>query len=102
MYTTRDDWAGDPHRHNRRVHYRLYMGRDDRPAVICVQDFDYVDYDARLILSPGAWDVEADAEQALAALLTALYVVEQAVPVDLDHGPRARLIAAQVREWWIR
>lgn len=63
---SRDDWSNDPHHLNPDVHYRLYSSlRDDCPVVICVQDFDYFDYDARQILSPAAWDNEDDALLAL-------------------------------------
>lgn len=54
----------DPHRSNSRVHYRLYQGRGG-PTVICVQDFDYLDYDGTKFLSPEAWDDEVDADAAL-------------------------------------
>lgn len=66
---TEDKWAGDPHRYNPNVHFRLYSGQHDRPVVICVQDFDYPDYDPNRILSSQAWDTQDDADAALAALL---------------------------------
>lgn len=54
----------DPHRYNRNVHYRLYSSSHG-PTVICVQDFDYEDYDCTKFLSTEAWDEEADAKAAL-------------------------------------
>lgn len=66
-----DKWAGDPHRYNPNVHFRLYSGRHDQPVVICVQDFDYPDYDPNRILSSQAWDTQDDADAALAELLAA-------------------------------
>lgn len=65
----------DPHRFNPDPHYRLYLGRNGRPVVICVQDFDYYDYDASRFLSPDAWDNQADADAALAALLPTFTIV---------------------------
>lgn len=62
----------DPHRHRDDVHYRLYLPRDGAPTVICVQWFDYFDYDEAGFLSPEAWDDETDAEQALNELVDAL------------------------------
>ena len=40
------DMTGD-HRHNRAVHYRRYLSNrpGQRIVVVCVQDFDYHDYD---------------------------------------------------------
>ena len=59
----------DPHRHTRTAHYRLYLSpRTNRPTVICVQDFDYDDYNADRFLSPEAWDTEEAAERALSRL----------------------------------
>ncbi len=55
----------DRHRSNPEVHYRLYRGRDGKATVICVQDFDYMDYDSTRFLSPIAWDSESEAMGAL-------------------------------------
>lgn len=96
-YLTRDDWDNDPHRYNGDVHYRLYMShRGHEPVVICVQDFDYVDYDARRIMSTDAWDTEA--ERAYAALLPKIAKVQAALPTSMNQDMRDRLIAAAVRE----
>lgn len=57
--------ADDPHRRNPEPHYRLYRDRDGLPVVICVQDFDYPDYDAARFLSPEAWSTEVQANAAL-------------------------------------
>ncbi len=98
-YLTRDDWDHDPHRHNGDVHYRLYMShRGNQPVVICVQDFDYLDYDARRIMSTDAWATETEAERAYAALLPKIAKAEAALPTSMDPDMRARLIAAAVRE----
>lgn len=76
-------WDGDPHRDNPNVHFRLYSDRNGRPTVICVQDFDYPDYNPQRILSSQAWDTQDDAEAALAELLAA------ADPDALKVGDRA-------------
>lgn len=56
----------DFHRFNPRVHYRLYLSpRNEGAVVICVQDFDYYDYDPNRFLSNEAFTNEADAEAAL-------------------------------------
>lgn len=69
-YTAKDDWNGDRYRGDDEVHFRLYLSRsDNKPTVICVQDFDYLEYDARRILSTDAWREESDAEDALINLL---------------------------------
>jgi hypothetical protein len=96
-YTEHNDWTGDPHTGDRRVHYRLYMTPDGKPTLICVQDFDYFDYDARLILSPEAWDREADAEDALVDLLPRINTVAGGLGL-LDGDVRSRVLARLVRE----
>lgn len=58
----------DPHRYRTDVHYRLYQSRSG-PVVICVQDFDYLDYDGTKFLGSEAWEDEVDAQDALAKLL---------------------------------
>lgn len=63
--TEPDDYSRDPHRWTREVHYRLYLDRSGEPVVVCVQDFDYLDYDARRFLSMSAWDDECEADAAL-------------------------------------
>lgn len=101
MYKDRDDWEGDPHRFSPDVHYRLYASPvDGSPVVICVQDFDYLDHDARRILSPYAYSSESDAEMAL--YHTVIRFFEQASDrvsfVITDPDLRGRLIAGAVRE----
>jgi hypothetical protein len=96
MYTRDDDW--DEHRWNPEVHYRLYVGRDGRPCVICVQDFDYFDYDARLVLSPEAWESEFEAEQELLRLLPVLTTAHESVAgLNTERLLGARLVARAVR-----
>lgn len=45
-------------------HYRRYLGFDGLIAVICVQDFDYDDYDASRFLDFRSFDSEEEARQA--------------------------------------
>lgn len=66
----------DPHRMNPDPHYRLYLGRDGHPVVICVQDFDYPDYDDSRFLSPDAWASKAEAESALRELSRLITLTE--------------------------
>lgn len=96
-YTSRDNWSGDTGRHDSRVHYRLYVGRDGSVTVICTQDFDYPDYDARRILSPEVYATEGAAELALVDLLPAVRQAEHELPASLDPDTRARMLAASVR-----
>lgn len=56
------------------VHYRLYLDADGEPCVICVQWFDYPDYDASRFLTEDRHLVEAEAEAALGALLDRHYL----------------------------
>ena len=92
-----DDWDGDPHHINGAVHYRLYAGKNG-PTIICAQDFDYCDYDARRILSPDGWDSEAAAEAALIELLPAVADAERRIgDVSLNPDLRAHLLAHIVR-----
>ena len=44
------------------MHYRHYLGRDDRPTVICVQDFNYLDYDPSRFLDKRAFASEEEAQ----------------------------------------
>ena len=54
-----------PARHTRAVHYRRYLDAEDRIVVICVQDFDYPDYDPARFLDHAAYATEAEAQTAL-------------------------------------
>lgn len=73
------DPMDDPHRHNPDAHYRLYLGSGDHLMVICVQNFDYSDYDQNRFVTYQAWETEEDA---LAALTT---LVDQAHRIVRSH-----------------
>lgn len=97
-YDHPDDWVGDEHHYNPAVHYRLYLSpHSGAPTVICVQDFDYYDYDARRIISPEAWDSEGEAEDALLELAPAIAAASRTVPAGLDPDLRGRLLAREIR-----
>lgn len=101
MYNTKDDWNGDNHRFDPTVHYRLYLSpNDDKPTVICVQDFDYLDYDARRILSSDAWRTDYDAEEALINLLPTFAWAEAALHfISIDSVDlKAKYLARKCRE----
>lgn len=66
-------------RHERAPHYRRYLGREGRATVICVQDFDYQDYEASRFLDSQAFYSRDEAEQ---------------MPIDLTE----MIIAATDRE----
>lgn len=97
-YDRRDDWIGDEHHDNLAVHYRLYLSpHTGEPTVICVQDFDYCDYDARRIISSEAWDSEGEAEDALLDLAPAITAASRTVQTNLDPDLRGRLLARAIR-----
>lgn len=62
------DPAHDMHRGRNDVHYRLYDHSTMGPVTICVQWFDYNDYDPMRIMTPEAYDTEEGAELALELL----------------------------------
>lgn len=62
------DPENDRHRHRDEVHYRLYDHATMGPITICVQWFDYNDYDAMRIMTSEAYDSEEQAELALELL----------------------------------
>lgn len=64
------DPGTDMNRFNREVHYRLYLSpSDNKPCVICVQDFDYRDYDSDRFIGPWAFTKEQKAQDFLEKLL---------------------------------
>jgi hypothetical protein len=63
------DPESERHQHTSAVHYRLYLGRDGRPCVICAPDFDYPDYDQHRLLNNKAFSSEHEADDALRVLL---------------------------------
>ena len=51
-----------------RVYYRMFMGRDDTPCVVCMQWFDELDYDKTRFINEKQYETEELAEQALLGL----------------------------------
>lgn len=67
------DATQDMARNNPNVHYRLYWSkRSQALVVICVQDFDYDDYDDDGFIDYVSYDTEADADRALALTLAVI------------------------------
>lgn len=62
------DPAQDPARHNSDAHYRLYLSpqQGEGAVVICVQDFDYRDYEDDRFIGYQSFATEAEAQAALA------------------------------------
>lgn len=63
------DPTTDSHRSNPKVHYRLYDHPKRGPTVICVQNFDYCDYDAGRIMTPDAYDTEEEAQEVIDSVM---------------------------------
>lgn len=83
-----------PSRFDREVHWRRYLDRKDQISVICVQDFDYVDYDPSRFVDLRAFPTE---EAAKSTPLRVSDVIEVAAgsPQDAVAAEQAaRLIAA--------
>lgn len=74
------DRDSETHMSNPDVHHRLYLGRDGKPTIICVQDFDYPDYDQGRLLSNKAWTDEADANEAMRTLLADAAIIMGVLP----------------------
>lgn len=51
-----------PARNRTTVHYRRYLNTAGQIVAICVQDFDYPDYDPARFLDYEAFDTQAEAE----------------------------------------
>jgi len=56
------------------VHYRLYVRSEStKPIVICVQSFDYIDYDETRFLNDVHYDTEQEAQVELDRLHRLLF-----------------------------
>lgn len=47
--------------HRREVHYRRYLADAGRITVVCLQDFDYCDYDTARFIDEAVFESEAEA-----------------------------------------
>ncbi|MFD8545602.1 hypothetical protein [Streptomyces sp. NPDC059649] len=54
------DMTGDA-RYESAVHYRRYLDRNDEVVVVCVQDFDYHDYEPHRFVDLAAFKTELEA-----------------------------------------
>jgi hypothetical protein len=78
-YNATYDYAN---RWNSDVHYRLYWSkRSQSLVVICVQDFDYPDYDDNCFIDYVAYDTQVDADRALALTLAVIAAVNLVAPL---------------------
>lgn len=76
-YDAAQDYAN---RCNSDVHYRLYWSkRSQSLVVICVQDFDYPDYDDNCFVDYVAYTRESDADVALVRFLDSVRVIAASV-----------------------
>lgn len=98
MYDNEKDWLDDPGFYNGDAHYRLYLNKLGAYSVICVQDSDYMDYDARMILYPESWDLESDAEKFLFKVLPIMDKVRVDLSNNVTTELRYRLLARGIRE----
>ena len=46
------------------VHYRVYLGKNGKPTTVCVQYFDYYDYEGARFLEAKSYETEGQAEKA--------------------------------------
>lgn len=51
-----------PGSHDREPHYRRYLGHDGTVRVVCVQDFDYYDYDVSRFVDEVTFPTSGEAE----------------------------------------
>lgn len=66
----------DRNRYNSEMHFRLFHPKSGLPTVVCMQDFDYRDYDYSRFMTYEGYKTE---EEALAAL-------HKLDPSEIDHS----------------
>jgi hypothetical protein len=100
MYSTENDWEGDEGSNNPGVHFRLYLSsKGNVPTVICVQAFDYYDYDARRILSTKSWATDGEAQDALLELIPELNRAKSELDhSNVDYELRPYMFAQMIRQ----
>lgn len=88
-----------PARWKREVHYRRYLGNDGSITVICVQDFDYPDYDPSRFVDLADFPTEPEAAF---TPLRPQDVIDSAANSPADHviaGQAQRLLVAIGSHW---
>lgn len=50
------------------VYYRLFVGRDNEPVVVCMQWFDENDYNQKRFINEERYETEEEAERVLLAI----------------------------------
>lgn len=91
----------DRNRTNPDVHYRLYHSANGGPTVICVQDFDYPDYEDERFMTGQAYSSEEDANLALGTYLFRARALHDRTADDrLAHAlGEVDRIATELSEW---
>lgn len=56
-------------------YYRLFIDRDDKPVVVCLQPFDEADYDQSRFINKKRYETEEAAEKALLSLMVGFDVL---------------------------
>ncbi|MFI2790851.1 hypothetical protein [Kitasatospora sp. NPDC018614] len=88
-----------PARWNREVHYRRYLSNSGSVVAICVQDFDYPDYDPSRFVDLADFPTE---QEAVFTPLRPQDVIDTAADNPGDHvaaGQAVRLLAAIGSHW---
>ena len=81
-----------PALYDREPHFRHYLDKHDRPIVVCVQDFDYRDYDASRFLDLASFESEEEAREAPIDLLDLI-----AAAADREMAAALRNVRAVLR-----
>ncbi|MFG2532760.1 hypothetical protein [Streptomyces sp. NPDC048516] len=89
------DMTGDA-RHNPSVHYRRYLDRDNKVTIVCVQNFDYYDYDASRFADYASFDTDLEAQYAPISPDDALDAARE-LPGDRVAAAQATRLASAIR-----
>lgn len=73
-------------------HYRRYLRSDNRIGIICVQSFDYHDYDAARFVDLQLFDTREEAEFTLITTDDVISVAEETPEDPVVTGQAQRLI----------
>ena len=92
-------YSYDPHSHNMNVHYRLYDSPRNGPTVICVQGFDYPDYNPVRFMSPEAYDSDDEARRALADEIVRRQTVHVPLPTAEELSSVIETVLSSLGIW---